>query len=208
MAPESDLDMSVVQALHILDSIHDPILVIDRLFHIVYMNRAAKDRYGIHDLKAKTHTCYATTHGHETPCHETGMVCPVRQVFATGAFARAIHLHKAPNGSLLPEEVLASPLMGEDGSVAYVVEQIRNALETLKSKEVIEHMRNELDLLHGLLPICASCKRIRRPDGGWDEIERYITDRSSAHFSHGICPDCASRLYPDHFIKTKKTTSE
>tara|TARA_R110001592_G_scaffold15392_6_gene67150 strand:- start:573 stop:1508 length:936 start_codon:yes stop_codon:yes gene_type:complete len=51
--------------------------------------------------------------------------------------------------------------------------------------------------LSGLLPICASCKRIRDDEGYWETVEAYITAHSSAHFSHGICPDCRERLYPD-----------
>ena len=51
--------------------------------------------------------------------------------------------------------------------------------------------------LSGLLPICASCKRIRNEEGGWQQIEDYIACHSEADFSHGICPQCARRLYPE-----------
>ena len=51
--------------------------------------------------------------------------------------------------------------------------------------------------LSGLLPICASCKKIRDDKGYWNQIESYIHDHSEAEFSHGICPDCFKRLYPD-----------
>jgi PAS domain S-box-containing protein len=51
--------------------------------------------------------------------------------------------------------------------------------------------------LKGLLPICASCKKIRDDQGYWSQIEVYISEHSEAEFSHGICPDCARRIYPD-----------
>jgi len=51
--------------------------------------------------------------------------------------------------------------------------------------------------LGGLLPICASCKRIRDDDGRWHRLETFITAHSRAEFSHGICPDCAEKLYPE-----------
>jgi CheY-like chemotaxis protein len=51
--------------------------------------------------------------------------------------------------------------------------------------------------LSGLLPICASCKRIRDDEGDWVQLERYIREHSEAEFSHGICEDCARRIYPD-----------
>jgi hypothetical protein len=62
----------------------------------------------------------------------------------------------------------------------------------------------EVKKLTGLLPICASCKKIRDDKGYWNQIELYIRDRSEVEFSHGICPECAKKLYPDlklHNIK-------
>jgi hypothetical protein len=56
--------------------------------------------------------------------------------------------------------------------------------------------------LSGLLPICASCKKIRDDQGYWKQIETYIRDHSEADFSHSICPDCYKKLYPN--ILTKK----
>ena len=53
----------------------------------------------------------------------------------------------------------------------------------------------EVKLLRGIIPICASCKKIREGDG-WTPIESYLAQRSEAAFTHGICPDCARRLYP------------
>ncbi len=57
--------------------------------------------------------------------------------------------------------------------------------------------------LSGMLPICASCKKIRNDDGYWSQIEEYIHDHSDARFSHGICPECAAKLYPGYFKKEK-----
>jgi len=53
---------------------------------------------------------------------------------------------------------------------------------------------NEIRHLEGLLPICASCKKIRDRHGNWVQIEGYIRDHSDAEFSHGYCPDCAKEL--------------
>jgi len=51
--------------------------------------------------------------------------------------------------------------------------------------------------LSGLLPICASCKKIRDDKGYWSQIEAYISGHSEVEFSHSICPECARKLYPD-----------
>lgn len=55
---------------------------------------------------------------------------------------------------------------------------------------------SEVKVLRGLLPICASCKKVRDDQGQWRPIEVYIRARSEAEFSHGICEDCAKKLYP------------
>lgn len=53
--------------------------------------------------------------------------------------------------------------------------------------------------LGSFLPICANCKKIREEDGSWTSIEEYIRDHSETEFSHGICPDCAKKLYPEYY---------
>ncbi len=68
----------------------------------------------------------------------------------------------------------------------------------------LEGAQAKVKTLSGLLPICASCKKIRDERGEWKQIEEYISDRSDADFSHGLCPDCAMRLYPDLFETSKK----
>jgi len=56
---------------------------------------------------------------------------------------------------------------------------------------------SEVKRLKGIFPICASCKKIRDDKGYWNQVEVYIRDHSEAEFSHGICPDCAKKLYGD-----------
>ena len=55
----------------------------------------------------------------------------------------------------------------------------------------------QVKVLSGLLPICASCKKIRDEHGEWNPVEKYIRDRSTVDFTHGLCPQCARRLYPE-----------
>jgi PAS domain S-box-containing protein len=55
---------------------------------------------------------------------------------------------------------------------------------------------SKVKMLSGLIPICASCKKIRDDSGYWNQIESFIRDRSEAEFSHGICPDCMRKFYP------------
>jgi hypothetical protein len=74
-----------------------------------------------------------------------------------------------------------------------------------KAEEERERLIRELQdalakvkLLSGMLPICASCKKVRDDDGYWNQIDTYIRDHADVEFSHGICPDCAKRLYPEY----------
>lgn len=87
---------------------------------------------------------------------------------------------------------------------------IRYAIERKKAEkereELIRELRKALakiKTLHGLLPICASCKRIRDDKGYWNQIEIYISEHSEAGFTHGICPECLEKLYPDYIDKIK-----
>ena len=69
--------------------------------------------------------------------------------------------------------------------------------ELLKKNSELEDALSEVKKLSGLLPICASCKKVRDDNGYWRQIESYIRDHSEAEFSHGICPNCAQELYPE-----------
>ncbi len=80
------------------------------------------------------------------------------------------------------------------------LQQSRNHLEEAVSQRTAELQKalENVKKLGGLLPICASCKKIRDDAGYWKQIEVYIRDHSEAEFSHGICPSCAARLYPGY----------
>jgi hypothetical protein len=76
--------------------------------------------------------------------------------------------------------------------------RIRKGIQKEKQiNEELTHALREVKQLSGLLPICASCKKIRDDKGYWTILEAYIQDHSKAQFSHGICPDCVKKLYPE-----------
>ena len=97
-----------------------------------------------------------------------------------------------------------SPLVERDGSITGSVlvihdlsERRRAELEREKLIMELQAAIGDIKTLRGLLPICSSCKKIRDDKGAWGGLERYIMDHSEAQFSHGICPDCMRKLYPD-----------
>ncbi len=71
--------------------------------------------------------------------------------------------------------------------------------ELLLINQNLQDALDQIKTLRGLLPICSACKKIRNDKGYWEQIEGYISCRSDAEFSHGICPDCVKNLYPEFY---------
>jgi PAS domain S-box-containing protein len=102
--------------------------------------------------------------------------------------------------------------MGERRYLDLTVEPVRDAegkiigllcaaidVTSLKATIVkLQEALNQVQVLSGLLPICASCKRIRDEHETWQVLEEYLQDRTKAKFTHGICPDCMRKLYPEY----------
>ena len=69
------------------------------------------------------------------------------------------------------------------------------ALWFARLAEFERSLERRVKVLEGLVPICAHCKNIRNESGEWERLEKYITRRSEAEFSHGICPACSEKHY-------------
>jgi sigma-B regulation protein RsbU (phosphoserine phosphatase) len=69
-------------------------------------------------------------------------------------------------------------------------------LELRRSNEELQKALKEVKVLRGLIPICASCKKVRNDSGFWQQLEEYLGEHSEAEFSHGICQPCIKKLYP------------
>ncbi len=74
---------------------------------------------------------------------------------------------------------------------------VQDITDRKRAEEEIREALRKVKQLSGLLPICASCKKIRNDKGYWESIEKYIARHSEAEFSHSICDECAKKLYPD-----------
>ena len=95
----------------------------------------------------------------------------------------------------------------EKGYFITVFEEIgeRKKIEAEKEALIVKLQKalSEIKILSGFLPICSSCHKIRDDQGYWNRIEAYISSHSEVQFSHGICPDCDKKLYPELFNKDK-----
>jgi PAS domain S-box-containing protein len=75
----------------------------------------------------------------------------------------------------------------------------RKLAEAEREQLILDHLDalSKIKTLSGLLPICASCKKIRDDEGYWSQLEAYLSEHTDAIFSHGICPECAQKFYSD-----------
>jgi DNA-binding response OmpR family regulator len=91
--------------------------------------------------------------------------------------------------------------------VAVGVRVIQLQLELARRVAELEQALAHVDQLHGILPICSYCKKIRSDGDSWQQVEAYVTAHSAARFSHGVCPDCVGKLRaaPDVAVGSKGT---
>jgi PAS domain S-box-containing protein len=116
------------------------------------------------------------------------------------------------DGKAIDVSLTLSPIRDSAGKVIGVsaIERDITALkreeeERLKLIDELTMALASIRTLRGLLPICASCKKIRDDRGYWQKVESYISQHSEAEFTHGICPDCLTRLYPEYALERSET---
>jgi hypothetical protein len=71
-------------------------------------------------------------------------------------------------------------------------------------KRRVDDSMAQIKILGGLIPICSSCKKIRDDKGYWNQLEHYIYEHSEATFTHGVCPECAEKLYGKYYSQIKE----
>ena len=182
----------------VIESLPHPFYVINvKDYTIALANKAA--RLG---CLTPASTCYSLTHHSDRPCVDAGHPCPLAAVRQTRKSIVVEHLHYNQKGEARSMEVHAFPIFDADGELAQLIEYSLDITERRQLEREREQLVQELQealgnvrKLSGLLPICASCKKIRDDKGYWKQIEVYIREHSEADFSHSICPECRVRLY-------------
>lgn len=170
-------------------------------YRVLWMNEVLVETFG--DAVGKN--CYDAFNKKESICEE----CGAKAVFDRG-LKLAMHeqMGEDKNGKSVWSRIIATPHAIKDNKVTSVLEVIipitEKKMEEQEKTLLIDELRKALSnikTLKGLLPICASCKRIRDDKGYWNQLEMYIRDHSSADFTHGICPECTEKLYPEIYQK-------
>jgi len=118
---------------------------------------------------------------------------------------------KKEDGTIIPVEISARSVMLDGQKVIIgifrdISERKKAEAEKVKLIEKLEKALEEVKKLSGLLPICASCKKIRDDKGYWNQLEGYIQKHSEAKFSHSLCPECSDKIYgnEDWYLKLKE----
>jgi AmiR/NasT family two-component response regulator len=88
-------------------------------------------------------------------------------------------------------------------AISIAIARFDDLMELRRLNAELQDALAQAKTLSGLLPICSSCKRIRDDEGYWTQLETYIQEHSDILFSHGLCPECAKKLYPEIFRDDK-----
>ena len=133
-------------------------------------------------------------------------ISAIRDVIENGRRVERIEtVRRRRDGSAIDVSITVSPIKNGEGIIQGasivlrdITDRKRQEKERLRLIEELTAALRHVKTLNGLLPICASCKKIRNDGGYWEQVETYIRSRSNAEFTHGICPDCVRLLYPEY----------
>src|SRR5665811_874631 len=101
------------------------------------------------------------------------------------------------DGSYVWANLTTTPVRTPSGELAYfgaITEDISDRKQAELGREAA---LARIKKLEGVIPICMHCKKIRDDKDSWNQLEKYISDHSEALFSHGICPECVRKHYPE-----------
>ncbi len=112
----------------------------------------------------------------------------LREAFSAGAMD---YINKPVNGVELLARVSSALTLKNEMDC-----RKERETELRRSNEELQRALREVKVLRGLIPICASCKKIRNDGGFWQQLEEYIGEHTEAEFSHGLCQPCLKKLYP------------
>ena len=181
----------------LIETIPDAMVLSDRNGRIVRVNRNTEKLFGYsrEELLGKKLEVLVPTRLRDRHCDNRAAYYANPVVRPMGEVGSKL-LGRRSDGTEFPVEISLSPVKID--SKRMVWSAIRDDTE---SERLIDQLRTALDevnLLRGLLSICASCKRIRNEHGVWQQLESYIQSHSEAKFTHGLCADCIRKTYPDY----------
>ncbi len=208
---EEELRQSNITLENVLDS-SNPLCITNIDFEVVMANKAYLEIWHPKITREGRLTkCFESRPG--ILCHTDD--CPLQQIIN----GREEVIYESAKYNIMGQTktfiISARPFRDVSGNLLGIVESFQDITDRIMAEtekgKLIDDLQAALDrvnVLSGLLPICASCKKIRDDKGYWNQIETYIRDHSQAKFSHGICPDCAKKLYPEFYEQVEKVISD
>ncbi len=206
---EDALRKSEENLRNITSSLAEGIYVLNKQGSVIFMNPEAERLLGWSYTELMNRHVHMVFHykkpdGSPLPQEE----CNMDKVISTGIpYVSRDEVFIRKDGIALPVSLVSSPII-ERGKVVAAVTAFRDITERKKIEAEREKLiidlgeaLSEVKQLSGLLPICASCKKIRDDKGYWNQIETYISEHSEALFTHAICPECGKKLYPEYYDK-------
>ena len=205
---EEALRESEIKFRSVTQSANDAIISADKSGNIVFWNQAAQEMFGYQEEEIIGRSLTVLMPENFREAHQKGLTEHPSKGGSRiiGKTVEMIGLTKEE--AEFPIELsIASWKAGQELFYTGIIRDIsaRKQIEQERD-ELIKNLQRSLakvKTLSGLLPICASCKKIRDDKGYWNQIEAYIHEHSDATFSHGICPECAKKLYPEFYIERK-----
>jgi PAS domain S-box-containing protein len=173
-----------------------PIWVVDRkTLQFLAVNDAAVRQYGY----SRAEFLEATLRDVHPPEEVPRLLADLARDGSVGG-APVTTRHRKKDGTIMDIEVVAHDIaFGEWNALLAVLTDVTASRRAAEERErMIAELKEALanvKTLRGLIPICASCKKIRDDKGYWRQVEVYVRDHSEAEFSHGVCPECMKTLY-------------
>ena len=209
-AAEDRQKQSEKKVRDITASLGEGVLVVDTVGRMTSMNPEAEQLLGWSERDLAGKPLHDIIHGRKKdgsplPAHE----CPSMRVLLTGEREKVdddIFIRR--DGTVFPVSFISAPIRESGAVIAVVIafQDITRLKQNAADREQLllayEDALANIKTLKGMMPICSSCKKIRDDKGYWNHIETYIQSRSEAEFSHGICPECAKKLYPEYYRET------
>jgi PAS domain-containing protein len=167
----------------LFDKMTDAVIVLDRQGRLVFSNQAARETLALDEVVMAR--ALGVTSLRDLP-EESHAEVPVE---SGGA-------HRWLDVQLVPVRDRWGALAGRLLVARDVTLQKELEDEHERLIEELQGALRQVSQLEGLLPICASCRKVRDDQGFWGDVEEYVSSRARVEFTHGICPDCAKKLYP------------
>ena len=193
---EALLKDEIAQRRMLVEQSRDGIVVIDQKGKVYEANRqyAAMLGYTMEEIRALSVWDWDSNYPRET------LLEMIRSIDGTGDHFET--LHKRRDGTFYEVAISTSATFYRGQKLIFCICRditLRKQAER-EREQLITELREalaEINTLRGILPVCSFCKKIRDDTGRWEPVDVYIRSHSQADISHGLCPECAAKHYPD-----------